>query len=74
MNFTQEEKNDLIAQITEKINNGNNLLIMVSSIDDEQNDADTLLVAFGKWSRHSIDAVFGESFDDLMSKVNEQLN
>ena len=71
MNFTQEERDVLIAHITEKINNNNNLLIIVSSIDDEQTEADTILSAIGKWSLNSIHETIQSSFNDLLIEANK---
>lgn len=74
MEFTQEERDSLIAQITEKINNNNNLLIIVSSIDDEQTEADSILSAVGKWSIMSIHNTIQESFNDLLLESRKEEN
>lgn len=72
MNITQEERDALIANITEKINNNNNLLIIVASIDDEQTEADTILSAIGKWSVNSIHETIQSSFNDLITEANNK--
>jgi tRNA A37 threonylcarbamoyladenosine synthetase subunit TsaC/SUA5/YrdC len=67
MALTKEEKAEMIAAITKKIEGNDNLIIMVSSIDDAQTESDNVLSIAGKWSRNSMVGVFQECLQDLIN-------
>ena len=70
MALTKEEKADLIAAITAKIEGNENLIILISSIDDAQMESDNILAAGGKWTKNSMVDVFKCCLEDLINQFN----
>ena len=72
MALTKEEKADLIAKITELIETNDNILVIITSIDNQQDISDGIISASGRWSRSSLDIVIANAWNELTDELINQ--
>lgn len=72
MALTKEEKAILIEKISELIETNDNILVIITCIDSQQDIADGIVSASGRWSRASLDFVVANAWNELTEELTNQ--